>query len=178
MMSIRSSAGSSASSAELASVPHCLPTLPSTAPSRTDALLSTPAGRSLFASRICEKTRWHRHSCLCAFAKSNKFSFGEATYRCQIAPFWVFSQLLCEGGILRQRPCGGSLGGGSFSSHVTDKNRNRLLRGAGVHLLASDQGRSYGSNYLGQITAQRLDANIGESIFEGFARKSWNGTKP
>ena len=127
---------------------------------------------------ICEKTRWHRHSCLCAFAKSNKFSFGEVTYRCQIAPFWVFSQLLCEGGILRQRPCGGSLGGGSFSSHVTDKNRNRLLRGAGVHLLASDQGRSYGSNYLGQITAQRLDANIGESIFEGFARKSWNGTRP
>jgi len=54
----------------------------------------------------------------------------------------------------------------------------RLLRGSGVHVLASDQGRSYRSNYLGEITAQRLDANIGESIFEGFARKSWNGTKP
>src|SRR6266699_4709611 len=58
-------------------------------------------------SRICEKTRWHRHSCLCALGKSNKFSFGEATYRCQIAPFWVFSQLpllgavKCRGGILQ-----------------------------------------------------------------------------
>src|SRR2546425_5445833 len=44
---------------------------------------------------------------LCAFAKSNKFSFGEATYRCQIAPLWVFSQLpllgavKCRGGILQ-----------------------------------------------------------------------------
>jgi len=49
----------------------------------------------------CEKTRWHRlalslvegHSCLCTFANPNKFTFREATCRCQIAPFWVFSQL-------------------------------------------------------------------------------------
>jgi hypothetical protein len=53
-----------------------------------------------------------------------------------------------------------------------------LLRGGGAHALARHQGRSYRSNYLGKITAQRLDANIGESISEGFARKSWNGTKP
>ena len=34
--------------------------------------------------------RLNTHSCLCVFAKSNKFSFDEATYRCQIAPFRFF----------------------------------------------------------------------------------------
>jgi hypothetical protein len=52
------------------------------------------------------------------------------------------------------------------------------LRRDSLHAVARHQGRSYRSNYLGQITVQRLDANIEESIFEGFARKSWNGTRP
>src|SRR6266581_5175024 len=45
-------------------------------------------------SRICEKTRWHRHSCLCAFAKSNKFSFGEATYN-GASRLFLPASLLC-----------------------------------------------------------------------------------
>ena len=43
-----------------------------------------------FPEESVKKNRWHRHSCLCTFAKFNKFSFGEATYRRRIAPFLGF----------------------------------------------------------------------------------------